>query len=200
VTTRSDRPDLEAVASAVGEPLDERVLDGSADLAPVDVPGVSSTVVWRVRDESGAHPSEVYVGVWPDERMRLLTADQDAWADLIRATGARLTTPEHARAYVEAYLLITRGSMVIVRPIKSLDELRWRPGSDSEEAAKAALLASAPHLAPVATKSGDGFHIELAVVVDQRLQLNKFDVSSSGEIIDASYEVLAEDLPLPIAR
>jgi len=192
--------DKTAVAKTLGEPLGEAVLDGRASLEAVDVPGVETTIVWRVRDELADHPWQAYLGRWPDGRVGMLTADQDAWSDLIRATGARLTEADQAREYVEAYLEITRGAMVIVQPVASLNELQWRPGSDTEEAAKTALLASPPDLAPVASTSGDGFHVELALVVDQRLQRNSFDVSSSGEIIRSSYEVLAEGLPLPFAR
>jgi hypothetical protein len=192
--------DKKAVAMAVGEPLSEQVLDGQAKLDPVAVPGIESTVVWRVRGESGPHPWQVYIGVWPDGSVRVLTADQDAWADLVAAAGARLTSPSQARAYVKTFLDVTRGAMVIVRPIKSLDELRWRPGSDEEEKAKAALLAAPPDVAPAATENDDGFHVELTLVVDQRLQRNEFDVTPSGEIRSSSFRVLAERLPLPIAR
>jgi len=191
--------DKTTVAMALGEPLGDAVLDGQASLEAVEVPGVESTIVWRVRDELADHPWQAHIGRWPDGRVRVLAADQDAWADLIRATGARLTGADQARAYVETYLEVTRGPMVIVRPITSLDELRWRPGSDAEEAAKTALLASPPDLAPVATESGDGFHVELALVVDQRLQRNSFDLSPSGEITTASFEVIADALPLPVA-
>ena len=192
--------DKAIVATTLGEPLGDAVLDGRASVEAVDVPGIEAGSVWRVRDEMADHPWQVYLGRWPDGRMQVLTADQDAWADLIRATGARISSADEAREYVKAYLEVTRGAMVIVQPVTSLDDLYWRPGSDSEEAAKSALLASPPDLTPVATRSDHGFHIELALVVDQRLQRNSFDVSSSGEITRASYEVLAEGLPLPFAR
>ena len=41
--------DLNAVAVAIGPPLGDQVLDGQAKLAPVPVPGIQRTVVWRVR-------------------------------------------------------------------------------------------------------------------------------------------------------
>ena len=132
--------------------------------------------------------------------MRVLTGDQDAWADLVADTGARLTTAAQARSYVETYLEVTRGAMVIVQPVTSMDDLRWRPGSADEEDAKAALLADPPAIEPLVESSGDGFHVELTLVVDQRLQRNVFDLTSAGEITRTSYEVLAEHLPLPIAR
>ena len=175
-------PDLTAVAIAVGEPLGGQVLDGQTRLAPVAVAGIGGTVVWRVRGESGPHPWQVYVGVWPNGSMRVLTADQGAWADLVAAAGGHLASAVQARSYVETYLEVTRGAMVIVQPVTSLDELRWRPGSDKEEAAKAALLADPPPTAPLVDSSADGFHVELTLVVDQRLQRNLFDLTSTGEI------------------
>jgi hypothetical protein len=193
-------PDRTAVAIAVGEPLGEQVIDGTAHIEPVAIAGVQETVIWRVRDESGPHPSQVYVGGWPDGSMRTLTGDQDAWTDLVAATGAHLTSAAKARDYVESYLEVTRGAMVIVRPITSLDDLRWRPGSAEEEASKAALLADPPRLDDVMESTDHGFHIELTLVVDQRLQRNEFDVTSAGEITKTSFHVLAEHLPLPIAR
>jgi hypothetical protein len=192
--------DLNAVAVAVGEPLASQVLDGQAQLAPVSVPGIEATVVWRVRGESGPHPWQVYVGVWPDGTVRVLTADQDAWSDLVAATGARLTDVTQARSHVETFLEVTRGAMVIVRAITSLDDLRWRPGSDEEEDARAALLADPPTIAPLLAPTAEGFHVELTLVVDQRLQRNEFDLTRTGEISRSSFRVLAEHLPLPIAR
>jgi len=193
-------PDVKAVAIAVGEPLGEQVLDGRAHVAPVAVPGIKGTVAWRVRGESGPHPWQVYVGAWPDGSMRVLTGDQDAWADLVAVTGARLTTAAQARSHVETYLEVTRGALVIVRAVTSLDDLRWRPGSSEEEDAKAALLADPPPTAPLVDSSADGFHVELTLVVDQQLQRNVFDLTSTGKITRTSFRVLAEHLPMPIAR
>jgi hypothetical protein len=192
--------DLHAVAIAIGPPLADAVLDGVAKLRPVTVPGIEATVVWRVRDESGPHPWQVYVGAWPDGTVRVLTADQDAWGELIAATGAHITGVAQARSFVETFLQVTRGAMVIVRTVTSLDDLRWRPGSDEEEAAKAALLADPPSVAPSVAPTADGFHVELTLVVDQRLQRNLFELTRTGAITRSSFRVLAEHLPLPIAR
>ena len=189
-----------ALALAVGDPLADQVFDGSAELERVSVPGIDRTVVWRVRGEAGDHPLQVYVGIWPDGRARVLTANQEAWADLVAATGVQLTEADQARSYLETYLEVTRGAMVIVEPVKSLDDLHWRPGSSDEERARADLLANPPDIASVASETDDGFHVELPLVVDQRLQRNAFDVTREGEITHASYEVFADNLPLPIAR
>ena len=191
--------DLSAVAMAVGEPVASRVLDGDATLDPVPVPGMEDTAVWSVLDDFGGHPMRLYVGMWPDGSARVLTADQDAWSDLVATVGVHLTEPDQARAYVEAFLEITRGAMVIVRPVTDLDDLRWRPGSTEEEVAKEALLADPPVMAPLVEVEPSGFRVELTLVVDQRLQRNTFAVSANGEI-ESSYRVLAEGLPLPIAR
>jgi hypothetical protein len=191
--------DVQAVAIAIGPPLADAVLDGVARLVPVIVPGIDATVVWRVRDESGSHPWQVYVGVRPDRKVRILTADQDAWSDLVAATGARLTDVTQARSFVEKFLEVTRGANVIVRTVTSLDDLRWRPGSDEEEGAKAELLADPPAIEPLLARTAAGFHVELTLVVDQRLQRNLFDLTQAGEITESSFRVLAEHLPLPIA-
>jgi hypothetical protein len=192
--------DKTKVAIAVGEPLADQVLDGEARLIPVPVPGIARTVVWRVLGESGPHPWQVYVGAWPDGSVRVLTADQDAWGDLVAATGAHLEDETTARAYVETFLEVTRGALVIVRPVGSLGGIRWRPGSAEEEDAKAALEADPPDLAPSVARTKDGFHVELALVVNQGLQRNLFDLTPAGEITSTSFRVLAEHLPLPISR
>lgn len=192
--------DPTAVAIAVGEPLAEQVLDGRARLDPVAVPGVAATVVWRVLGESGPHPWQLHVGVWPDGGVRVLTADQPAWASLVSATGAHIDDPAQALAYVDAYLEITRGAMVLVQPVGSLGDIPWRPGSEDEEAARAALLASPPDVAPRVARTTDGFHVERTLVVDRRLQRNEFELTTEGEVTGASFRVLAAGLPLPIAR
>ncbi len=186
------------IAIAVGEPLGSSVVDGDAELDPVTVPGIESTAVWAVRDNRGPHPIGVYVGRWPDGSVRVLSADQDAWAALTGAVGVHLADPAQARGYVESFLEVTRATSVIVRPIQTLDELPWRPGSDAEEEARSALLAAAPDVAPVAEATATGFHVELTLIVDRQLQRNMFNVTHSGDIA-SSYRVLAKDLPLPIA-
>jgi hypothetical protein len=105
-----------------------------------------------------------------------------------------LTGPDEARGYVEAFLEMTRGAMVIVQVVTDLDELRWRPGSSAEEAAKASPLADPRDMAP----EPPGFRVELTLVVDQ-VQRNTFQVGANGEI-ESSYRILFEGLPLPIAR
>ena len=195
-----ERAQLRAVAAAIGEPLAEDVLDGQAKVAPVAVPGVDGTAVWRVRAESGAHPWQCYVGLWPDGSARMLSADQGAWAGLIAAVGCRLPDAAAARAYIEAFLEVTRGSQVLVRVVTALGDIPWRPGSTQEEAAKAAVLAAPPTVEARAEATTGGFAVELTLVVDQRLQRNSFQLTAAGEITDTSFRVLAEGLPLPIAR
>lgn len=192
-------PDPMSVATAVGEPLATTVLEGAATVVPLPVPGVEATIAWSVRDETGPHPVWANVGRWPDGTVRVLTADQAAWADLMRAVGARIDEVV-VLDYVKAFLDITRGSMVLVRPIATLEEIPWRPGSDDEEANRAALVEDPPDLAPAVQATPSGFHVDLTLVVDQRVQRNAFDVTSDGEIAAASYVTLAERLPLPIAR
>jgi hypothetical protein len=192
-------PDPTALAIAVGEPLATAVLDGTARITPVTVPGLVDGAVWQVVDDVGEHPIRVYVGAWPDGRVRVLSGDQDAWAELAAATRARVSSTKVAVGYIDAYLEATRGTMVRVQPIGGVADIEWRPGSADEEAAKAALLADPPDLATVAQATPGGFHVERALVVDQRVQRNEFDVSHHGAIT-ASYEVLAEALPLPIIR
>lgn len=188
-----------AAAPALGEPLGGLLIGGEAKAVPLDIPGVDHTVAWSVRYEAGPHPIWSNVGRWSDGTVRVLTADQGAWAELVRDAGISIASEEVAVAYAKAYLEITRGSMVLVRPVESVDDLPWRPGSGDEEAAKAALLASPPDLAPRAERAAGGFHVELALVVDQRLQRNTFDITADG-VVTASFDVLAEGLPFPIAR
>ncbi len=194
------QPDARAIAIAVGEPLAEAVLDGVASVTEAPVPGMPVGVAWRVLSNAGPHPQQRIVGAWPDGSVGVLTADQAAWAELVAAWGARLRDPATARAYVEAYLALTRGAMVAVRVVTDVADLPWRPGSASEEGAKARLLADAPDMAPVEEQTPDGFHVELVLVVDQRLQRNRFDVRPDGSFAATSFQVLAEGLPFPIVR
>lgn len=60
-------------------------------------------------------------------------------------------------------------------------------------------LRTLPRPLPVAEGVESGFHIELTLVVEQRIQRNMFDVTRDGRIT-ASFQVIAEDLPLPIVR
>jgi hypothetical protein len=88
---------------------------------------------------------------------------------------------------------------VIVREVRDAADLRWRPGSSSEEANRARFEAGPPIEGPIVEPSDGGLHVELTLVVDQRLQRNVFDVGRDGSI-HTGHRVLADDLPLPIAR
>ena len=186
-------------APALGEPLASRFIDGEAIAHPLDIPGIADTVAWSVRDETGPHPIWANVGRLGDGRVLVLSGDQAAWAELARDAGAHLPDAATALAYVKAFLGTTRGTMVVVRPVADIADLPWRPGSPEEEARKAALLADPPDLAERADTTPEGFHVELGLVVDDRLQRNRFDVTADGAVT-ASFDVIAEALPFPRAR
>jgi hypothetical protein len=194
-----DGIDLEAVARAVGPGLGPEVRSGEASVEPVPVPGAPPGVIWAIRDDLLDHPLQGYVGLWPDGLVRLLSDDQEAWTDLMRAVGVRLDDPQTAVDYVRRFLEVTRGPSVIVYEVIDAAGLPWRPGSPAEEGRRQTLLTGQPLPPPVAERTTTGFHVELTLVVDQRIQRNLFDLTPSGEI-DASFQVLADELPLPIAR
>jgi hypothetical protein len=191
--------DRAAVAMAVGPGLGERVVDGTADLTPFLMPGLDDVVVWRVEHSWSHHPLAVYVGLWPDGAARVLTDDQAAFFALVQAVGVDLTDTDTALGYVRAFLEVTRGASVIVRVVSGLSDIRWRPGSADEEAQRESFVANTPIGPPQVEATAEGFRVELCLVVDQRVQRNTFEVSRDGSIA-ASHRVLAEDLPLPIAR
>ena len=64
---------------------------------------------------------------------------------------------------------------------------------------RARFVSGPPIEAPIVKPSNGGCRVELTLVVDQRVQRNVFDVGRDGSI-EAGYRVLADDLPLPIAR
>ncbi len=193
------RPEPTRLAEAVGAGLAPAVLDGTADLRAVPIPGGADDVAWLVRDDGADHPMQASVGVWPDGAVRALSDDQPAFSDLVAATGTDIADPSTALGYVRAFLELTKGPMVIVREIGDAAELRWRPGSETEEASRRRFEAASPIEPPLATASGDGFHVALTLVVDQRIQRNEFEVGRDGSL-RTTYRVIADDLPLPIAR
>jgi hypothetical protein len=190
---------LDALTAAVGPGLGEGVVRGSATVRPIPVPGVPGSVVWLVRDDSLDHPLQAYVGRWPNGQVRVLSDDPDAWADLVAAVGAHLDTAATALGYIRAFLECTRGPAVPVLEITGADELPWRPGSPDEERRRADFLAGPPVREPLAVARDGGFRVELTLIVGPRVQRNLFDVTTAG-LIDATFVVLARDLPLSIVR
>lgn len=194
---------VDAIAEAVGPGLGEGVRRGSATIRPIPVPGVAGTVTWLVRDDGLDHPLQAYVGLWPDGRVQVLSDDQAAWAELIAGVGARIDTAATALGYVRAFLEITRASSVLVREISGTEDLPWRPGTADEERRRVDFLAGPPVPEPIVETVGAGsdadFHVELTLLVGQRVQRNLFEVTPAGGI-DATFQVLADDLPLPIVR
>src|SRR4051812_42312234 len=196
---RVSRPDPAPLADAVGPGLAPAVLDGSAVVRAVPIPGVAEDIAWLVRDDHADHPMQAYVGVWPDGTVRVLSDDQPAFFDLVAANGANIADPSTALEHVRAFLELTRAPMVIVREIEAASDLRWRPGSEAEEANRRRFEAAGGVEPPVAEAADGGVHVALTLVVDQRVQRNEFDVQRDGSM-RTGYRVLADDLPLPIAR
>lgn len=192
-------PHASRVAEAVGPGLGPAVLAGTAIQHPMPIPGVGEDIAWLIRDDDEDHPMQCYVGVWPDGAVRLLSDDQPAFFDLVAATGADIGDPSTALGYVRAFLEVTRGTAVIVREVRDVADLRWRPGSPGEEANRARFEGGPPIEPPVVEPLDGGLHVELTLVVDQCVQRNVFDVGRDGSI-RTGYRVLADDLPLPIAR
>ena len=52
---------------------------------------------------------------------------------------------------------------------------------------------------PSAEPVDNGYRVQMWLIVDQRIQLNTFDVAADGAIA-AEFRVVAADLPLPLAR
>jgi hypothetical protein len=192
-------PEAAAIADAVGVGLGPAVLAGEAALERVAIPGVGEDVAWLVRADDADHPMQSYVGVWPDGAVRVLSEDQPAFFDLVAATGADIRDASMALDYVRAFLEVTRGPMEILREVQDAGDVRWRPGSSGEEANRARFEAGPPIEPAAAEPSEYGFHVAVTLVVDQRIQRNEFEVGRDGSI-RASHRVLADDLPLPIAR
>jgi hypothetical protein len=59
-------------------------------------------------------------------------------------------------------------------------------------------MADPPIEPPSAKRTADGFHVDVWLIVDQRIQLDTFEVASDGKV-SAKFRVVAADLPLPIA-
>jgi hypothetical protein len=190
--------DLEAIREALHPVLGDRIRDRTAEVTSYPVPGLPERAVWRVRIGDADHPMQTYVGLWPDGRARVLSDDQPAFLDLVSAHHTEIRDRETALGYVLAFLEVTRGPTVIVRPVSDPAEIRWRPGTDDEEARRTAFLADSPIKPPSATPTKDGFQVEVWLIVDQRIQRNTFDVARDGTI-SAQFHVVAADLPLPIA-
>ncbi len=191
--------DRDALAAAVGPGLGEGVRRGSAAVLPIPVPGVAQTVTWLVRDDSLDHPLLAYVGQWPDGQLRVLSDDPAGWAALIELVGAQIDSAATALGYVRGFLEMTRGPGVPVREVNGADELPWRPGSTDEERRRAEFLAGPPVPDPIVAATESGFYVELTLLVGQRVQRNLFDLTTDGRV-DATFRVLADDLPLPIVR
>lgn len=186
----------EAVALAVGEPLDEHVRHGHAAIGRVRLPGGPEGALWTVRLERLAHPILLHVGQYSDGRATVVTDDPKAWEALVADVGVRLDSADVALDYARCFLEATRGHQVFVREVARPEDLPFRPGSEHEEERRREVLADLEIPPPNAEQSGDGFHVELTLVVDQRLQRNHFEVTRDGAI-EATFDVLADGLPFP---
>jgi hypothetical protein len=192
-------PELGAVATAVGEPLAARLREGAADLRPVAVPGLPDGAIWLVIDEFADHPLAVHVGRWSDGSLGPLSGDEAAFGELVADIGASIDDEETAVGFIRALLAIGRDPMVHVRELGGPADVPWRPGSDAEERRREAFERDRSIEATHVERTATGYRVAMTLVVDQRIQRNRFDVAPDGTV-DATFEVLADDLPLPIVR
>lgn len=189
-----------AIAEALHPVIGTKVEDGSAEVSSFSIPGLADDAVWKVTVTDLDHPQQAYVGLCPAGTARVLSDDQSAFFDLVQTLGgARLVDAPTALGYVIAFLEATRGPTVLVRPLDDVRDIPWRPGSTDEEARRAAFLAAQTDVAPTVTRVADGYRVQLWLVVDQRIQVNSFDVGAKGAL-SASFRMVAADLPLPVAR
>jgi len=188
------------IAEALHPAVGTKVSDGTADVSSYPVPGLQEHAVWQIAITDTDHPLQTYVGLWPNGTGRVLSDNQQAFFDLVSALGgAQIVDPETALGYVLAFLEVTRGPSVLVRPISDVTDIPWRPGSADEEARRAAFLTDPPISEPSAKPDNNGYRVQMWLIVDQHIQFNSFDVATDGAIA-AEFRVVAADLPLPIAR
>lgn len=187
------------VLAALPVTLREAVAAGTARVSDHPIPGLPAGTVFRVLLEGIDHPQQTYVGRWPDGTARLLPDDQSAFAELAAAVGARIPDADTALGYVLGFLEVTRGPGVLVRVVDEVAQIRWRPGTAEEEQRRSRFLSTATVEPPRIEPTEDGSKVDVWLIVDQRIQLNTFDVSTDGAIT-ATFRVVARDLPLPIAR
>lgn len=191
-------PSAEALAAAVPEPLSGEVTAGRAEVVEASVAGAARPFLWHVNAHALEHPMGLSVVGDPEGGLAVANDDQAAFVEAAAAAGLRLRSEADALGYVRTFLEATRGPSVLVSVVDDAAGIAWRPGTDAEESRRAAVLAGGEVRPPSVTATADGYRVEVVLVVQQRLQATTLDVTPDGAV-QASFRVIADELPLPIA-
>lgn len=158
--------------------------------------------ICEVQHMAVRHPVAFYAGVGTDGRVWMLTDDPDAFTDFARAQGVHLSDGGDASAYVRALLETTRSTSTLVYVLDDVSGIKFRPAVDEREQAQREAFVDTYRdviRPPAAEPIPDGWEVQAFVVVDQRVQRNRIDVTPAGTF-RARFEVLADDLPLAVGR
>jgi hypothetical protein len=176
--------------------------DRMTTVRPYPAPWLPSGTICDVRHMAVRHPVAFFAAVGPDGRVWMLTDDPDAFTDFTRAQGVHLADRQEAADYVRALLETTRSMSKLVYVLDDVSGIKFRPAVDEREQARGEEFVDTyrdvirpPSAEPVA----DGWEVEAFVVVDQRVQRDRVDVTPAGTF-RARFEVLADDLPLAVGR
>ncbi len=174
------------------------VTDTMTEIEPHPAPFLTHHRIYRIEHFSPHKPVLFYVGFAPGKRAYLLTGTPANYAQMARADGVALETPDAAEAYAAVYLEATRSMSELFYPVRSVDEVKIRPNLDEEDAEDAAAFVEQyrPVIAPpVAAATEGGYTVTAYAVRNQTLERHRLTLSRDGALHN-DVTILEEDLPL----
>lgn len=169
------------LARAVAEP--------GTRLTPLEAPFLGRTRLYEARKFLPTRPLLVYAGLQAGGPTFLLNERPEAFDEMVRADGARVTDEAAATALVRMRQEVTRPQDHRYLIVDSLDAIPFRDGSAADESLRGVVQP------PCATRAGDGFEVTLFVVEDEHLDRLIASVSPSGHVALMTHTV-ADALPL----
>jgi hypothetical protein len=177
-------------------PLDARlVADPATEITPLDASFLRRFRIYRVVHHLPHKPVGFVVGFAPGGPAYPLTAEPASFVRMAQEDGVVVDSAQTAERYATVYLEATRPSDGMFYPIRSVDEVRFRPGlSDDEQAAFTEQVREVIS-PPVTTPQGPDHIVTLYAVRDQAVERHDLRVSPRGDV-DDKVTAVAAGLPL----
>jgi hypothetical protein len=144
------------------------------------------------------NPTSLYIAYAPGMPAFVLTRHPDRFAELARADGLLIETPEAALAWARAYQETTRTTDEIFYLVSTIDDVQTlndSPLADDRQVAAFRARFAATIQPPEVSPEGPPYVVRLWAIREQTLELHRLRVEATG-VIEDEIDIVASDLPL----
>jgi hypothetical protein len=168
----------------------------STMLGPVHaIPGGAVAVLFQAFPHPGA---SFYAGL-AGGQVFYLTGRPEAFTDMLRASGLRVTDEQTAAEIARAFVETTRTMDTFSRVLDSVNDIKWDPRPERQPAPELLAQLHGSVRPPTATAAGPGlYEVTLFVLRGADAERRVLTVAADGAVTERTEDVVS-GLPVPIS-